>query len=219
MQQIAPTRALAEFADDLAYHGFRLANHKLTVGLGPAVTAKLAATDACRADETTHGRKILSADATAAGARSEAELFCVRFGKFLLGHVNQNRSDPRFTTYYAKAPSAIVGGDIADLSAWLVGVAQAVAQETDATVAAAAQPAVQLAAGWQAARHGQLQAEQSNRQHGEAVRMPLRESVNALRDKNWLALRQLATANGLGKRWPESFYRKAPKGKPGPQET
>ena len=36
--------------------------------------------------------------------------------------------------------------------------------------------------------------------------------------KNWLALRKLATDNGLGKRWPESFYRKAPKGKPEPQE-
>lgn len=214
MQTRPLSHSLAEFANDLAFHGGRLVSNKLTVALEPAVKAKLAAVDACRADEIGHERAIVLADALAAGSRSEAELFCVLFGKFLLGHVNQNRQDPRWLKYYAKAPSEIVDGDREGLQKWLTGVNEAAPKEADAVIAAQAKPAAALAAAWAAAKQGQLQAAESNRQHGEAVRVPMRQSVNALLEKDWLALRQIANDNHLGKRWPESFFRKVTRAKP-----
>lgn len=215
MQVLPLTSPLSDYGDDLVFHSARLISHKLAAFMAPAAAAKLAAVDACGADETKHRRAIIGADSTAAGLRSEAELYCVGFGKFLLGHVNQNRQDPRWLKYYGAAPSDIVGGDRDDLDKWLTGVVEATATEADLEIAAQAQPAAALAAAWTAARHGQVQAAEANRQHGETVRVPLRQSVNALREKHWLALRQIANDNGLGKRWPESFFRKVGKGKPG----
>lgn len=212
--QVRPlTHSLDEFANDLVFHGTRVVSNKLAAMLDAVVQGAIVGVDKCRADETMHERTIVLADALAAGARAEAELFCIEFGKFLLGYVKQNRKDVRWLKYFAKSPSEIVNGDREGLEKWLTGVQEATNKEQDPEIAAQTEPVVGLTASWTAAKLGQLQAAEANRQHGETVRLPMRQHINGLLEKNWLTLRQIANDQNLGKRWADSFFRKVTKPK------
>ncbi|MSQ83056.1 MAG: hypothetical protein EXR77_09100 [Myxococcales bacterium] len=140
-------------------------------------------------------------------------------GKKLLGIADQDRRDPRFTKYMTKPASELADLDRAGLRAWLTAVVDAGANEADKTIAALVKPAAKLRDGWDAAQANRDSAEAAVALHRTTVREPLVAAVNAERRTLHASLVQVAVKEKRGKKWPETFFRKAAKGKKAQAET
>ncbi|MBM4346375.1 MAG: hypothetical protein FJ100_23615 [Deltaproteobacteria bacterium] len=93
------------------------------------------------------------------------------------------------------------------------------ATEADKAITAPVKPASGLRDKWDAAEAKRDSAEAAIVQHRTTVKEPLIAAVNAERRNLLASLVQIATKEKLGKKWPESFFRPARKGKKAPLEV
>jgi len=216
MRDLAPAIALLTVAEDLVYTEARLFAWTDTKPLAVSITNLLTQVDAAQAAHVGHLRSIARADASAAGARAEVELFCGDLQKKLLALVAQDRQAPLFRTYFAEAASTIQTMDEASLRTWLDGAATALAASADKDLKAQGVIAKNLLAKWNEAERAQAAAGTANSQHDASARQPLREAVNAGRRDVHADLTKLGTKHKRSKRWVESFFRSARASKPDP---
>ncbi len=212
MQDHAPQAALDDIADDAWFTVSRCDEAPGAAQLAGTL-AKLV--DQCDAADTHHKKKLrrakTKADPKAVAARGGVEAFANTTSKKLLGIVNQDRSDVRFAKYMTKPASELTDLDRDGLRAWLSAVVDVATAEADKAIAAILKPAAGLRDNWDAAETGRDSAEAAIAHHRTTVKEPLVATVNAERRILLGALVQLAAKNKLGKKWPQTFFRKAAK--------
>lgn len=218
MRDLALSAALATVGDDLHYTAVRLASHPDTQPLAGDFANYVAQVDSVAEAHKGLLRGIAKADANAAGARVLVEAFVTGLQVTALGVCKQDRTDPRFRTLFPEPASAIVDYGEAKLRQWLDGVGLALAKLQEPELVAEAGAANMLLADWDALQAAQAAAATANAQHDASVRTPLRATVNAARRDLHADLTKLATKTKRDRRWVESFFRAAARGKaPGGQ--
>ena len=214
MQDHDPGAALDDVADDGWFTCCRCdaepSASALTGNLSKLVTE-------CDAADAHHKKKLrrgkTKADAGAVAARGRVEAFANTVSKKLLGIADQDRADVRFAKYMTKSASELVSLDRPSLRAWLSGVVDAGAAESDKAIAAIVKPAAGLRDKWDAAEAARTSAEAAIAHHRTTVKEPLLAAINAERRILLASLVQIAAKDKLGKKWPATFFRRAGKGK------
>ncbi|MDO9017010.1 MAG: hypothetical protein Q8S73_45820 [Deltaproteobacteria bacterium] len=210
MRQIPISSSLITFLDDLEYTEAALRAEPLAAELALIFEEEIAAWSEVFRRQRATRRDVIRADALVAVLDASLDRVTVRFGGQALVEANQERKSAAFRRFFPVAPSEFVRGPLRKQCERTrdVIVRELDKLPGDSPLRAFSEPLLTSAKAALAALVARVKTQ------GEAATVATeilewKEGVNRLRTTTHAELIKIATAQGLGRAWPEVFFRSA----------